>query len=173
MVKWLKQWPKIGRNGILWVKARAIFSNLVLWKWGFLIIAPARCHQGSRNFDKQKFIQKGFTWHAEYLWHIATSEDNHIMKFLDLKIGIPQKTLCMPFSYFPSLQHVETLWNMTLYVFSACLSMFHMLRICSEIASKCICKVIKVQAIERFDFHQIIFLSLSKAQLLRSPTKTS
>ena len=120
MLKWLKKWSKIGRNGILWVKARAIFSNLVLWKWGFLIIAPARCHQGSRNFDKQKFIQKGFTWHAEYLWHIATSEDNHIMKFLDLKIGIPQKTLCMPFSYFPSLQHVETLWNMTFQHVSVC-----------------------------------------------------
>ena len=29
VVKWLKKWPKIGRNGILWVKARAIFSNLV------------------------------------------------------------------------------------------------------------------------------------------------
>ena len=73
VVKWLKKWPKnpkIGRNGIVWVKARAI----------------------------------------------------------------PQKHYPMLFSNVPLHRHVRTSWNMTLWGFTACLSMTQILRISSGIA---------------------------------------
>ena len=117
--------------------------------WSLLLPGVTRGHATLTNKNSFKKASLGMQNTCDIL---RRQKITISWNFWTLKLEFPKKRYVMPFSYFPSLQHVETLWNMTLYVFSACLSMFHMLRICSEIASKCICKVIKVQAIERFDF---------------------